>query len=79
NITCLRYFNPFGAHSSGMIGEDPQCIPNNLMPYVAQVGAGKLAKLIIFGGDYETIDGTGVRDYINVVDLAIGHILALEK
>ena len=79
NITCLRYFNPVGAHSSGMIGEDPQGIPNNLMPYVAQVGAGKLAKLSIFGGDYETRDGTGVRDYIHVVDLAIGHILALEE
>lgn len=79
NITCLRYFNPVGAHKSGMIGEDPQGIPNNLMPYVGQVGAGKLAKLSIFGGDYETRDGTGVRDYIHVVDLAIGHILALEK
>ncbi|QIW10457.1 UDP-glucose 4-epimerase GalE [Francisella sp. LA112445] len=79
NITCLRYFNPVGAHKSGMIGEDPQGTPNNLMPYVAQVGAGKLAKLSIFGGDYETRDGTGVRDYIHVVDLAIGHILALEK
>ncbi|API87082.1 UDP-glucose 4-epimerase GalE [Francisella uliginis] len=79
NITCLRYFNPVGAHKSGMIGEDPQGIPNNLMPYVGQVGAGKLSKLSIFGGDYETRDGTGVRDYIHVVDLAIGHILALEK
>lgn len=79
NITCLRYFNPVGAHKSGMIGEDPQGIPNNLMPYVGQVGAGKLAKLSVFGGDYETRDGTGVRDYIHVVDLAIGHILALEK
>lgn len=79
NITCLRYFNPVGAHKSGMIGEDPQGIPNNLMPYVGQVGAGKLAKLSIFGGDYETMDGTGVRDYIHVVDLAIGHILALEN
>ncbi|MED7788014.1 UDP-glucose 4-epimerase GalE [Francisella sp. 19X1-34] len=79
NITCLRYFNPVGAHKSGMIGEDPQGIPNNLMPYVGLVGSGKLAKLSIFGGDYATIDGTGVRDYIHVVDLAIGHILALEK
>ncbi|BCD90170.1 UDP-glucose 4-epimerase [Francisella halioticida] len=79
NITCLRYFNPVGAHESGMIGEDPQGIPNNLMPYIGLVGAGKLAKLSIFGGDYETKDGTGVRDYIHVVDLAIGHILALEK
>ncbi|AIT08982.1 UDP-galactose-4-epimerase [Candidatus Francisella endociliophora] len=79
NITCLRYFNPVGAHKSSMIGEDPQGIPNNLMPYIGQVGAGKLVKLSIFGGDYETRDGTGVRDYIHVVDLAIGHILALEK
>lgn len=78
NITCLRYFNPVGAHASGMIGEDPQGIPNNLMPYVGQVGSGKLKELKIFGGDYETHDGTGVRDYIHVVDLAIGHILALE-
>lgn len=79
NITCLRYFNPVGAHSSGMIGEDPQGIPNNLMPYISQVGAGKLKELKIFSGDYDTHDGTGVRDYIHVVDLAIGHILALEK
>ena len=79
NISCLRYFNPVGAHSSGMIGEDPQGIPNNLMPYISQVGAGKLDELSIFGGDYDTIDGTGVRDYIHVVDLAVGHILALEK
>lgn len=78
NITCLRYFNPVGAHSSGMIGEDPQGIPNNLMPFVGQVGSGKLAKLSIFGGDYDTQDGTCIRDYIHVVDLAIGHILALE-
>ena len=78
NITCLRYFNPVGAHNSGMIGEDPQGIPNNLMPYIGQVGSGKLEKLSIFGGDYETHDGTGVRDYIHVVDLAVGHILALE-
>ncbi|MBK2093355.1 UDP-glucose 4-epimerase GalE [Francisella philomiragia] len=78
NIICLRYFNPVGAHSSGMIGEDPQGIPNNLMPFVGQVGSGKLAKLSIFGGDYDTQDGTCIRDYIHVVDLAIGHILALE-
>ncbi|MBK2094770.1 UDP-glucose 4-epimerase GalE [Francisella philomiragia] len=78
NITCLRYFNPVGAHSSGMIGEDPQGIPNNLMPFVGQVGSGKLPKLSIFGGDYDTQDGTCIRDYIHVVDLAIGHILALE-
>lgn len=78
NITCLRYFNPVGAHKSGTIGEDPQGIPNNLMPYVGQVGSGKLKELKIFGGDYETHDGTGVRDYIHVVDLAIGHISALQ-
>ena len=79
NITSLRYFNPVGAHESGTIGEDPQGTPNNLMPYIGQVGSGKLEKLSIFGGDYETADGTGVRDYIHVVDLANGHILALEK
>lgn len=79
NITCLRYFNPVGAHKSGMLGEDPQGIPNNLMPYIAQVGVGKLKELSIFGGDYPTRDGTGVRDYIHVVDLAIGHVLALDK
>ena len=79
NITCLRYFNPVGAHKSGTIGEDPQGIPNNLMPYIGQVGSGRLKELSIFGGDYETVDGTGVRDYIHVVDLANGHILALEK
>ncbi|AXA33693.1 UDP-glucose 4-epimerase GalE [Francisella adeliensis] len=78
NITCLRYFNPVGAHKNGLIGEDPQGIPNNLMPYIGQVGSGKLKELKIFGGDYDTHDGTGVRDYIHVVDLAIGHILALE-
>ena len=72
NVTCLRYFNTVEAHSSGMIGEYLQGIPSNLMPYVAQVGAGKLAKLSIFGGDYETRDGTEVRDYIHVVDLAVG-------
>ena len=75
----LRYFNPVGAHKSGKIGEDPNGIPNNLMPYISQVAAGKLEKLSIFGNDYPTKDGTGVRDYIHVVDLAIAHIKALEK
>ncbi len=75
----LRYFNPIGAHESGMIGEDPNGIPNNLLPYIAQVAVGKLEKLRIFGGDYPTVDGTGVRDYIHVVDLAKGHVKALEK
>ena len=79
NIVLLRYFNPVGAHSSGRIGEDPNGIPNNLMPYVSQVAVGKLEKLSIFGNDYPTKDGTGVRDYIHVVDLAKGHIKALEK
>lgn len=78
HIALLRYFNPVGAHSSGLIGEDPNGIPNNLMPYVAQVAAGKLAQLSVFGGDYPTPDGTGVRDYIHVVDLALGHVLALD-
>lgn len=78
-ITILRYFNPVGAHSSGRIGEDPNGIPNNLMPYITQVAIGKLKELSIFGNDYPTIDGTGVRDYIHVVDLAIGHVKALEK
>ncbi len=77
NIALLRYFNPVGAHVSGMIGEDPNGIPNNLMPYVSQVAAGKLKELSIFGNDYPTIDGTGVRDYIHVVDLALGHVAAL--
>ncbi|RDU96052.1 UDP-glucose 4-epimerase GalE [Trinickia dinghuensis] len=77
-IATLRYFNPVGAHESGLIGEDPAGIPNNLMPYVAQVAVGKLEKLRIFGGDYDTPDGTGVRDYIHVVDLARGHIAALD-
>lgn len=77
HIALLRYFNPVGAHGSGLIGEDPNGIPNNLMPYVAQVAAGKLAQLSVFGGDYPTPDGTGVRDYIHVVDLALGHVLAL--
>ena len=79
NIALLRYFNPVGAHPSGRIGEDPNGIPNNLMPYVAQVAVGKLAQLQVFGGDYPTPDGTGVRDYIHVVDLAIGHLKALER
>jgi len=74
----LRYFNPIGAHESGLIGEDPNGIPNNLMPYVARVAAGKLPQLSIFGDDYDTPDGTGVRDYIHVVDLAKGHLAALK-
>ena len=79
NIGILRYFNPVGAHASGLIGEDPNDIPNNLMPYIAQVAVGKLAQLSVFGDDYPTHDGTGVRDYIHVVDLARGHIKALQK
>ena len=79
SITLLRYFNPVGAHQSGRIGEDPNGIPNNLMPYITQVATGKLKELNIFGNDYPTVDGTGVRDYIHVVDLAKGHIKALEK
>lgn len=79
NIARLRYFNPVGAHASGLIGEDPNDIPNNLMPFIAQVAVGKREKLSIFGNDYPTHDGTGVRDYIHVVDLAIGHLKALEK
>lgn len=79
NIAILRYFNPVGAHSSGLIGEDPNDIPNNLMPYISQVAVGKLEKLSVFGDDYDTHDGTGVRDYIHVVDLAQGHVKALEK
>ncbi len=78
NIILLRYFNPVGAHESGRIGEDPKGIPNNLMPYVAQVASGKLACINVFGNDYDTPDGTGVRDYIHVVDLALGHIAAIE-
>ena len=78
-IGLLRYFNPVGAHASGMIGEDPNGIPNNLMPYIAQVAVGKLPALRIFGNDYPTPDGTGVRDYIHVVDLARGHVAALKK
>lgn len=77
-VTTLRYFNPIGAHESGLIGEDPNGIPNNLMPYIAQVAVGKLDKLRVFGDDYDTPDGTGVRDYIHVVDLAKGHLAALE-
>ena len=79
NIAILRYFNPIGAHDSGLIGEDPNGIPNNLMPYITKVATGKLEQLSIFGSDYPTKDGTGVRDYIHVCDLAIGHVLALEK
>lgn len=78
-IILLRYFNPIGAHISGRIGEDPNGIPNNLVPYVAQVAVGKLEKIHVFGDDYDTVDGTGVRDYIHVVDLAKGHVKALEK
>lgn len=78
NISLLRYFNPVGAHESGMIGEDPAGIPNNLLPYVAQVAIGKLPQLGVFGNDYNTVDGTGVRDYIHVVDLALGHVAALQ-
>ena len=79
NIALLRYFNPIGAHESGLIGEDPSGIPNNLMPYITQVAVGKLPELSIFGNDYDTEDGTGVRDYIHVVDLALGHLKALES
>ncbi|GGI70992.1 UDP-glucose 4-epimerase [Shewanella hanedai] len=79
NIARLRYFNPVGAHASGSIGEDPNDIPNNLMPFIAQVAVGKREKLSVFGDDYNTHDGTGVRDYIHVVDLAIGHLKALDK
>ena len=79
NITILRYFNPVGAHSSGLIGEEPNGIPNNLMPYVMKVASGKLEILSVFGNDYPTSDGSGVRDYIHVVDLAKGHVKALEK
>ena len=79
NIALLRYFNPIGAHASGRIGEDPNGIPNNLLPYIAQVAVGKLPKVSVFGNDYPTPDGTGVRDYIHVVDLSIGHVRALEK
>ena len=79
NVALLRYFNPIGAHESGLIGEDPNGIPNNLVPYIAQVAVGKLEKLHVYGDDYPTPDGTGVRDYIHVVDLAKGHVAALKK
>ncbi len=79
NIALLRYFNPVGAHKNGLIGEDPNDIPNNLMPYVSQVAVGKLKQLSVFGDDYPTPDGTGVRDYIHVVDLALGHLKAIDK
>ena len=79
NVALLRYFNPIGAHESGLIGEDPRGIPNNLVPYIAQVAVGKLEKLHVYGNDYPTHDGTGVRDYIHVVDLARGHVAALRK
>lgn len=79
NVILLRYFNPIGAHKSGLIGEDPKGIPNNLLPYVAQVAIGKLKCLGVFGNDYDTPDGTGVRDYIHVVDLAVGHVKAIDK
>lgn len=79
NVAILRYFNPVGAHESGTIGEDPNGIPNNLMPFIAQVAVGKREKLSVFGSDYDTPDGTGVRDYIHVVDLADGHLKALDK
>ena len=79
NVILLRYFNPIGAHESGTIGENPNGIPNNLMPYITQVAVGKLARLGVFGNDYDTPDGTCIRDYIHVVDLALGHIKAVEK
>ncbi|MFQ5597943.1 MAG: UDP-glucose 4-epimerase GalE [Nitrospiria bacterium] len=79
NIVILRYFNPVGAEKSGLIGEDPNGIPNNLLPFISQVAVGKLQELFVFGNDYPTKDGTGVRDYIHVVDLALGHLRALEK
>ena len=79
HVVLLRYFNPVGAHESGKIGEDPKGIPNNLMPYISKVAVGKLPYLNVFGNDYPTPDGTGVRDYIHVVDLARGHVLAVKK
>lgn len=79
NVILLRYFNPIGAHPSGLMGENPNGIPNNLMPYITQVAVGKLKELGVFGNDYDTPDGTGVRDYIHVVDLAVGHVKALKK
>ena len=78
-VSLLRYFNPVGAHESGLIGEDPNGIPNNLMPFVSKVAKGELKKLSVFGNDYDTVDGTGVRDYIHVVDLAEGHVVAIEN
>jgi len=78
SVTLLRYFNPVGSHKSGLIGEDPNGIPNNLMPFISQVAVGKLKQLKVFGGDYNTVDGTGVRDYIHVVDLAKGHVKAVQ-
>ncbi|WP_407239048.1 NAD-dependent epimerase/dehydratase family protein [Escherichia coli] len=78
-MALLRYFNPVGAHPSGDMGEDPQGIPNNLMPYIARVAVGRRDSLAIFGNDYPTEDGTGVRDYIHVMDLADGHVVAMEK
>ena len=78
SVSLLRYFNPIGAHESGLIGEDPKGIPNNLMPYITQVAVGRLKELQVFGNDYDTVDGTGVRDYIHVVDLAKGHVKAVE-
>ena len=79
NIVLLRYFNPIGAHKSGRIGEDPQGIPNNLLPFIAQVAVGRREKVSVFGNDYNTEDGTGVRDYIHVVDLALGHVASLKR
>ena len=79
NYALLRYFNPIGAHKSGLLGEDPNGIPNNLLPYIAKVATGELKEVNVFGNDYDTLDGTGVRDYIHVVDLAKGHVLALKK
>lgn len=79
NVALLRYFNPIGAHESGLIGENPKGIPNNLVPYIAQVAIGNLERLHVYGGDYPTSDGTGVRDYIHVVDLAQGHVAAVRK
>ena len=79
NVVLLRYFNPIGAHESGDLGENPNGIPNNLLPYVTQVAVGKLEQVQVFGDDYDTEDGTGVRDYIHVVDLAKGHVAALKK
>ena len=78
SVSLLRYFNPIGAHPSGLIGEDPNGIPNNLLPYVSQVAAGIRPEVVVYGNDYDTVDGTGVRDYIHVVDLAKGHLAALE-